>query len=221
MTEQIEWLRDENECYYATEYLKRRANDLEWSCIKNTGIQLTEKANVRRTAEAWVNALQKNQCSKIITRLQNNLRQRRSQKKNKEKRFNLSLEACRALDELTRKFGKSPSETVSILLINTPEALAEAREKWMFEHKKQIEQWTYEHLGLQHQLKIKNLEVDELHKQLRSHILALEMWKTSMDSDAPPFDGEIEELDEQVNEKLRIIQRDVKKQTKVLSSIPG
>ncbi len=220
MTDEIKWLRNEDECEYAIEYLKQRANAQQHECITEADMKLARRSPARTQAEALARALLQENHRDILRDLQNNLRQRRSRRANKERRFNLTNEACEALDQLTKEFGKSPSETVSTLLINSPETLKAARENWMAEHKKQIEQWTYEHLSLKHQLKRKGREINELHKHLRSHIRALEMWKTSMGSDTPPFDGKLEQLDEQVNERHRIIQRDVKAQVKVLSSIP-
>ncbi len=220
MADRIEWLRDDNECDFAIRYLEKWANHAERRCIDKASNQLRRTTASRRRAETWIHALKESGYDKILTRLQGNVRQHRLPKTGKARRFNLTEEACKALDHLVHTYGKSPAETISFLLTNAPEALAEAQQKWMTEHRDQIERWTYDHLALKERLKRTEHEMDELHKQLRLHIRALMMWKASMDSDTPPFDGEPEQLDDQVEKELKSIQQKVKKQARVLSSIP-
>tara|TARA_Y100000780_G_scaffold228168_1_gene245303 strand:- start:166 stop:831 length:666 start_codon:yes stop_codon:yes gene_type:complete len=220
MPDRIEWLRDDSECDFAIRYLEKWTSEVELNCIERASDQSSRTTDVRRMAETWVHALKENGHSEILTRLQGNVRQHRLQKTGRTRRFNLTEQACKALDQLVDTYGKPPSETISELLTNTPNALAEAEKKWMDEHKGKIEHWTYDHLAVKDRLKRTEHEMDGLHEQLRLHIRALMMWKVSMDSDTPPFEGEPEQLDDQVDKELKSIRQKVKKQARVLSSIP-
>ena len=220
MNSPITWLRDANECNYAADYLERKVNRRERDCIGKTDIYLNQRSDNRRVAEAWIHALSAADHTRIITRLQGNLRQRRLPKSTNQRRLNLSDEACKALKKLTIEHGKSPSETVSILLLNSPEQIEALRDKWNAEQKRKTDSYLFESLRLKQSLKTKNLEIRELHKHLRQHIRALEMWKSSMGDDVPPFEEEPELLDNDVNNLLERLLKAVDKQVQLLKSLP-
>ena len=81
MTGKIEWLRSEEECRYSVSYLRRKATADEWELLHPGNGHRGVKMNARTRAETWIHVLRGAGHKEIIRSLQNNLRQRRIQKR--------------------------------------------------------------------------------------------------------------------------------------------
>jgi hypothetical protein len=220
MTGKIEWLRSEEECRYSVSYLRRKATADEWELLHPGNGHRGVKMNARTTAETWIHVLRGAGHKEIIRSLQNNLRQRRIQKRTKPRRFNLPPEACAALNKLTKEFETKPSETLAILLKNSPKEYAALKDKWKKEHEGKIGALTYENLCLKQAIKSKDLETSELIDVLRKHVMEVEMWRSATLNEPPPFEGDRQTLENKVNSVLEALQESVRESTRIKLMLP-